>query len=156
MAAAAANGFGFDGTFDTEFQDFFITTIGGVAETATEFWGLLVNYQFIVVGGCQQEVSAGQEVLWAYNAFNAVNFLKLTADGGSGPVAVFAGSTVAASVTDGMTGNVVAGAAINGQTTDTNGQAILTFPKVGQYTLQATMVDSIRSQIVTVDVIAGS
>ena len=40
-AAAKLAGFTYDGTFDPEFDDFFITTINGDTETATEFWGIL-------------------------------------------------------------------------------------------------------------------
>lgn len=43
--AAALKRFSFDGTFDSTFDDFFITSIAGVSETSTEFWGLLLNYQ---------------------------------------------------------------------------------------------------------------
>jgi hypothetical protein len=37
QAAALLCGFSFDGTYDSEFADFFITTIGTSAETSTKF-----------------------------------------------------------------------------------------------------------------------
>ena len=63
-------------TFFTEFDDFFITRIGTSAETSTQFWGLLLDFQFTPVGGCQQEVKAFQDILWAFDAFNKVFFLE--------------------------------------------------------------------------------
>lgn len=151
-AAAAANGFAFDGTFDPTFDDFFITSIDGVTQTATEFWGVLVNYQFTLVGGCEFEPKAGQEVLWAFNAFSAVHFLQLIVDNETGPVSAGVGAPVSVCVVDGMTGSPVPNATVGGQATDANGQATFTFSSTGTYTLQATRSDSIRSQIVTINV----
>ena len=146
-AAAAANAFTFDGTFDPTFDDFFITSIDGVTQTSTEFWGILVDYQFTPVGGCEFELKTGQEVLWAFNAFTAVHFLQLVVD-----TSVGVGAPLSVTVLDGMTGTPVSKASVGGQVTDANGQATLTFSSIGSYTLQATRSDSIRSQIVTVNV----
>lgn len=150
--AAAANHFTFDGTFDTTFDDFFITSIDDVASTATEFWGILADFQFTPVGGCQFEAKEGQEILWAFNAFNAVFFLEVLVDNGTGPASVGVGAPVAVTVVDGSTGVPVPNASVGGQTTDANGQVTLTFSTVGSYTIQATRSDSIRSAIFTINV----
>ena len=58
-------------TFSTEFDDFFITSIGGESQTAKEFWGILLNFQFTPVGGCQQEV----KVISSLGTVNATGVL---------------------------------------------------------------------------------
>jgi len=150
-ALADASGlvhFSFDGTYDSEFDDFFITRIGPDAETATQFWGLLLDYQFTPVGGCQQEVLKGQHVLWAFDAFEKSHFLKAT-----GPEIVVKGKSATYTVVDGQTGSPVAGASIGGATTDQNGKAIVTFHSAGLKELKATESSSIRSNLVTTIVI---
>jgi hypothetical protein len=141
QAAAHFAGFPFDGTFDTEFDDFFITSIGPDSETATEFWGLLVDYQFTPTGGCQFEVKPGDKVLWAFNAFNAVHFLEL-----SGPELVEAREVYHLTVTDGSTGEAVSGATVGTATSDANGIVTLTAPAHPAITeFKAERSDSIRS-----------
>jgi hypothetical protein len=131
-------------TFATQFDDFFITSIGGVSQTSTQFWGLLLNFQFTPVPGCQQEVERDDNVLFAFNAFNAVHFLKLT-----GPHTANLHTPVTLTVTDGQTGSPVAGANVNGKTSDTNGHVVLTFT-LGLKQLKAEKSDSIRSNRVTI------
>ena len=137
-------------TFSTEFDDFFITSIGGVTQTSTEFWGILLNFEFTPVGGCQQEVKVHDEILFAFDAFNAVNFLKLT-----GPGNAFVGVPVLLTVTDGQTGNPVAGAVVHGDTTDATGHVSVAFSiaEVGLQKLKATKSDSIRSNQLSILVI---
>jgi hypothetical protein len=127
-------------TFDPEFDDFFITSIDNFNQTATEFWGILLNYQFTAVGGCQQEVTEGQDVLWAFNAFNAEFFLKLT-----GPYIARIGEPVTVNVTDGATGLDVEGAVVNGVSTNADGQATITFHEFGEHVLKAEKINAIRS-----------
>ena len=135
-------------TFSTAFDDFFITSIGGDSQTATEFWGILLNFQFIPVGGCQQEVKFNDEILFAFNAFNAAHFLKLT-----GPDFTHINQPIVLTVTDGETGSPVAGADVDGQTSDANGHVSLTFTKIGQEEVKAQMSDSIRSNQITITVL---
>lgn len=127
-------------TFDDEFDDFFITSIGGDTETDTQFWGLLLDFQFTPVGGCQQEVKFGNEVLWAFDAFNANAFLKLT-----GPVTTRVNKDVVLTVTDGSSGSPIEGAAVDGKVTDVNGHVTLTFTTPGVKTLKAEKESAIRS-----------
>jgi len=140
--------FPFDGTFSTAFDDFFITSIGGDTQTSTEFWGILLNFEFTPVSGCQQEVKRNDEVLFAFNAFNANAFLKLT-----GPTTAHVGTPITLTVTDGQTGKPVAGATVDGQTSDANGLVTITFTNHGRETVKATKLDAIRSNKLTIVVI---
>ena len=135
-------------TFNTEFDDFFITRIGGDAQTSTEFWGILVNFQFTPVGGCQEEVKKNDEILFAFDAFNAVHFLKLT-----GPATAHVGHPVILTVTDGENSSPVAGAVVNGVTSDASGHISVTFAHLGTQKVKATQSGSIRSNELTILVI---
>ena len=39
---------------------------------------MLLKFEFTPVGGCEQEVKQDNEILFAFDAFNANSFLKLT------------------------------------------------------------------------------
>lgn len=86
-------------TYAPAFDDFFVTSIGDDAQTSTEFWGLLVNWGITLRGGCQQRISVGDEVLWAFDVFNLLDFLKL-----EGPPTARINRPVILTVTDGATG----------------------------------------------------
>ena len=126
-----------------------ITSIGTSTQTSTEFWGLLLDFQFTPVGGCQQEVKKNQEILWAFDAFNKSHFLKAT-----GPKVARRGVPAVFTVVDGSTGNPVAGAKIGGATTDHNGKAVVTFHTLGKQSLKAEEPSSIRSNAVNTLVVA--
>jgi len=132
--------FTFDGTFSTAFDDFFITSIGGDTQTSTQFWGILLNFEFTPVGGCQQDVKAKDQILWAFDAFNAEFFLQL-----EGPNIAHVNKPVVLTVTDGQTGKPVEGATVNGGTTDASGHVSVTFSHIGLQKLKATKPDAIRS-----------
>lgn len=127
----------------------FITAISTSTQTTFRFWGVLVNYQLISVGGCQFKLKPGDQVLWAYDAFGKFAFLKVE------PSAITAkkGQTKTVTVTDGSTGAPAQGALINGVTTDANGKATLTFPKLGVFTYKATRDDALRSNALLVVVV---
>jgi len=146
--ASKLDHFPFDGTFSSQFDDFFITSIGGVTQTTTEFWGILLNFEFTPVGGCQQEVKKNDEVLWAFDAFNANAFLKL-----AGPTLAHANSPVVLTVTDGQTGNPIDGATVDGDTTDASGHVSVTFPHPGVQKLKATKPGAIRSNQIVIVVV---
>lgn len=101
------------------------------------------------MGGCQQEVKAGDHVLWAYNAFNLAHFLKVS----PAEVTVKKGKSETVKVVDGSTGAPVQGAVIDGVTTDANGNAVLTFAKKGIFEFKATAADSLRSNKLVVFVV---
>lgn len=113
--------------------------------------GLLLNYQFTLVGGCQQQVKVGDYVLWAFNAFNKDYFLKLESSG-----ATRVGKPYTFTVTDGPSGATVAGATVasldGGASTMTgaDGKATLTFAKPGLVRLKAEHPSAIRSNRVEV------
>lgn len=130
----------FDGTYSDSFDDFFITSIGGDTQTSTEFWGLLRNFQFTPTGGCQTQTATNDEVLWAFDAFSKVYFLKLAA-----PVTAKKGQPVVVTVTDGTTGVAVPGASVGGQTTGADGKATVVFDNKGVQKLKAERADSLRS-----------
>jgi len=141
-AAAAKSGFTWDGTWFGSFEDFGVERIADTSQTETEFWAVLVSYQFSSVGGCQQEVKPKEEVLWAWNAFEAAHFLKLKK-------AKHSTNTVV--VTDGATGQPIEGATVGpvnnapGAATNAQGEATLTFNTPGKHRVKAERSDSIRS-----------
>jgi hypothetical protein len=135
-------------TFDTTFDDYIITSIGDTTETSTKFWGLLLNFQLPLVGGCQQEVNEDDHILWAFDAFNAKHFLKL-----KGPKVAKNNTPVKYIVTDGKTGYPVKGATVNDATSDANGVATVTFGKTGLHGLKAQLQGSIRSNQVNTEVV---
>jgi hypothetical protein len=86
--AAAADameltGQGWDGNWFDGFDDYYLTRFGPDHEdlTAGQYWGVLVDGAFTSVGGCQYGDRAGDEVLWAYDAFSGRRFLWLAAAG---------------------------------------------------------------------------
>jgi hypothetical protein len=135
--------FSYDGVYYDSFEDFFITSIGASAQTADQFWGILVNGQFTPTGGCQFEVGTGDETLFAFDAFSKTAFLQVTpgyavAEAGSGSVTV--------TVTDTLTGDAVAGASFGGVYTDVGGHATVSVPTApGCYELKATKTGALRS-----------
>ncbi|KAL8927721.1 MAG: hypothetical protein Q9208_002136 [Pyrenodesmia sp. 3 TL-2023] len=145
-AASKLRKFPYDGTYSDTFEDYFITSIGNSTQTVTQFWGLLVNYQFTPVGGCQQEIMAGDNVLWAFDAFGLAYFLKVTPS----VLLVKKGSSKVVTVTDGVTGVQIEGAVINSVTTDAYGKATLAFPKTGLFQFKAKGNFSVRSNAVKV------
>ncbi|HEX3362688.1 MAG TPA: hypothetical protein VHS74_16965 [Solirubrobacterales bacterium] len=75
--AMALIGETFDGQWYPGFNDYFIKRFGPDAEKEGKSWGILVNNTFTNVGGCQYQLDGGDEVLWAFNAFDFRPFLAL-------------------------------------------------------------------------------
>jgi hypothetical protein len=164
--AATGNGLPFDAKWSKSLNDFFVTQVGADLEGGPpEFasWGYAVNYTTAEVGGCQFLLAPGSEVLWAYNYFNLHHLLKLTA-----PAAASAGAAFTVHVTDGQTGEPLAGAVI-GQAaagittplspavmTDAGGNATVTLAGAGTVTLKATRTESVRSNGLVVCVHNGN
>jgi hypothetical protein len=146
-SAAASSGFTWNGPWFESFGDYGVSRVAETEQTETEFWGVLVDYQFSSVGGCQQEVTPGQEVLWAFNAFEAAHFLKLQK-------AKHSQNTVV--VTDGMTGAPVENATVGpvnnttGVMTNAHGEATLTFSTPGKHPVKASQPGSIRSNAIVI------
>ncbi|MDJ1135090.1 hypothetical protein [Streptomyces iconiensis] len=146
--AARLAPFTWDGTYWAEFDDILVTRIGDTAQTDTEFWGILRNYAFTPVGGCQQRVQNGDEILFAFDAFAADHFLKL-----KGPHAAKVGKPATVTVTDGATGEPIAGATVGGQSTGADGKARVVFKKAGAESLKAEHPDAVRSNALRVAVL---
>jgi hypothetical protein len=69
--AMALVGGTFGGKWYPGYDDYFVTRFGPDAEDAGKVasWGVIVNDVFTAVGGCQQRLDEGDEVLWAFDAF---------------------------------------------------------------------------------------
>lgn len=149
------NRFTWDATWFDSFEDFFITRVGQDTQTDTAFWGLLVDWQFTDVGGCQQRVTAQDEdVLIAYDAFGKQYFLKmeLVTTG-----RIERDEEVQVRVTDGVTGVVVPGAVVEGSdgveaVVDAEGLATVSWGTRGKKALKASHPDAVRSNKVVVKV----
>jgi hypothetical protein len=142
--AAKQGGFTIDGTYDTDFEDYFIERVGDQQiDSSSEFWSLWINHQASDKGGCQKRILAGQDVLWAGIPFSVNVPLKLT-----GPESALTGQPVTVQVTDGSNGNPQSGATVGGTTTDAAGHATVAFAKKGIYRLKAEKPDTIRSNTV--------
>ena len=76
----------FDGQWYSQYDDYFIKRWGpdGQDEGQGEYWGVLVNNVYTNVGGCQYGLDAGDEVLWAYDAFKERPLLALFPAGYTG------------------------------------------------------------------------
>ena len=154
---AIANGFSWEASF---FNDFFVQSIAGQASTDTQFWGYALNRRPVEIGGCQQQVAAGDEVLFAFDFF-APDFsekplLRLT-----GPGKAATGQPVTVSVDQfklvGPQGGPRdlqqtpgAGAAVGGSQAGPDGSVTLTFGAAGLQRLKAVRADAIRSNALLV------
>ncbi|PPQ72836.1 hypothetical protein CVT24_012882 [Panaeolus cyanescens] len=146
--AAHEHGFGFDGPFFTDFDDYLISTIGSESNTATQFWTLFLNSEVAQVGGCQQQVKTHDEVLWAFDGFGKT-ILKL-----SGPKTAKVNKKVLFIVKDGQTGAAVAGASVEGglAVSDADGKVWVKFGSTGVKGVKAEKDSSVRSNAVVVRV----
>jgi hypothetical protein len=137
---ARFGGFSWDGTFDPGFDDYLVSRIGPDSQTSSQFWALLVNSKFSQVGGCQQRVREGDEVLWAFDGFSKQHVLRL-----DGPGSAHTGDPVSVRVTDHQNGAPVSGATVGSARSGGDGRATLRFPDPGIFRLKAERSDSIRS-----------
>jgi hypothetical protein len=139
--AARQSGFGWDALWDASFNDYYpFLRIGPDTIDANHYPALYVNWAFAQVGGCGQRVNGGEDVLFAYEDFNASPILRLT-----GPGSATTGQGVPLRVVDGLTGAAQAGATVGGATTGQDGTALLSFAQKGIYRLKAERPDAIRS-----------
>ena len=145
-------------TFFADFDDIFVSRIARSEQTDTKFWGLLLDFAFTPVGGCQQEVKAGDHVLWAFGASDAsvtVSQLRL-----AGPATAAPGFPVTFAVTDAANGAAIAGATVESSgaqpvnaMSDANGKARLSFTPKGEHSVKASKERWIRSNAVKVVVV---
>jgi hypothetical protein len=147
-------GFTWDGTRGgSGFPDFFITRIADeTADPNTEFWSLYIDRKSAQLGGCQQRVRAGEEVLWARISFTGPPVIPLEL---SGPTAAITGQPFGVKVVDGDSDTPVPGATVGGATTGSDGIASLSFPNEGIYRLKAERPGAVRSNSLSVCVDPG-
>lgn len=141
--ASIAHGFPWQGTwYESGFQDYGIDSIGpDVTDFGnSRYWGYAHNWQSTNVGGCQQKVGQGDEVLFAYDYFSKTHLLRLSA-----PQRAETGQPVSVLVVDGQTGAPVANATVHGAQTAADGRAVLSFSTPGTRRLKAERADSVRS-----------
>src|SRR3954447_15296121 len=132
--------FTWDGTWNDGFDDYFVSRIGPDSQTSTQFWGVFVDGTASQVGGCQQRVKQGDEVVWAFDAFSKAHALRL-----AGTDSATTGRRIAVRVTDSATGAPIPGASVAGTTTGGDGNATFNLPAPGVYRLKAARADSVRS-----------
>jgi hypothetical protein len=109
---------------------------------------ILLDYAPLDVGGCQQMVGEDQNILWAFDGFNKMHFLKLEGSGQE----VKVGDPYKVTVTDGQTKTAIKGATVGGEITDQNGVATIRFKTAGIEKLKAESRCAVRSNAIKVTV----
>jgi hypothetical protein len=143
----------FDAPWNATYNEHFVSQIGPDVNGSVDpfpYWGVAVNNVPLEVGGCQRAIHSGDSVLWAYGVYGDA-LLTL-----SGPSAATAGQPVQFVVRNGINNVGVAGATVAGATTDANGIANVTFTTPGAVSLKAEKPGAIRSNAVTVNVVAAA
>jgi hypothetical protein len=143
--AAIKGGFDWDGTWFDGFNDYSVDRVAAEASTSSEFWGVFVNGSALQVGGCQQIVQPGDEILWAFDAFSKSGALTLTGD-----AATQTDRPATVRVTNTETKAPVAGAKVGGATTGADGTARISFDEPGVYVLKAEKDAYVRSATIRV------
>lgn len=136
---STTGGFTWDADYFASFDDFAVKRVAADSQTSSEFWNYAVNFQDPGVGGCQARVQAGDDVLWAFDAFGKP-LLSLGAPG-----TARTGEQVTVTVVDGADGSPEAGVSVGGATTGADGKATLRFDTAGVFRLKAERSGSIRS-----------
>jgi hypothetical protein len=142
-------GLTWQGDYTASFDDFQVNKIGPDAATTSKYWGVALQGKPLEVGGCQQLLSAGDEVLWAYDQFSKKHILRAV-----GAHRVRVGRTLKVKVLDTQNGRVpIKGARIGGKKTNADGVVKLKFRTTGTKRLKATRSDSVRSNQLEVKVL---
>ncbi|HEX8159989.1 MAG TPA: hypothetical protein VF526_21630 [Solirubrobacteraceae bacterium] len=153
-AGDPATGFPFTATWSDQFEDVTFSSIAGedvgFDPVSQAFLAEFRNGVGSRVGSCQEKISEGDEVLYAYAPFGSV-VLKLT-----GPSAAKPGEPVTLKVIDAEKATAVAGATVGGQTTGADGTAQVTLNATGQASFKATKMGAIRSNSLVVCATGGS
>jgi hypothetical protein len=136
-----------------DFGDFGIDSIGTDAAQPPNgpFWGYALNFVPSQIGGCQQQVQQGDEVLYGYDFFSKAHLLRL-----DGPPRAVTGQPFQVTVTDGQSGAPLDGAVVAGGSgvTDAAGHTAVAVATSGLAVVKAERSDSLRSNGVKVCVSA--
>ena len=145
--AARAGRFTWDATWFASFNDFQVTRIANEQDNATQFWGHFVNGKSASAGGCQTRLNAGDQTVWAFDAFSKTAVLRL-----EGPSSATTGAPVYFRVFDTAPAAALpaAGASVNGTPTGGDGFAALRFPTKGIYRVKADRPDAVRSNSIRI------
>ena len=151
-AARGGSGFSWDALWDASFNDYYpFLRIGPDAiDSNTHYLAFYLNWAFADTGGCGQHVKQGDDVVFAYEDFEASPLLRLT-----GPGTATTGENVSFKVVDGLTSAPQAAVSVGGATTGADGTATLSFAQRGIYRLKADKPGAIRSNTVVLCVDPG-
>ncbi len=143
--AARGGSFSWDALWDPSFNDYypFLRVGPDTIDSSTHYLAFYLNWAFAETGGCGQHVTQGDDVVFAYEDFEASPLLRL-----SGPGAAATGENVTVKVVDGLTSAPQAGVSVAGATTGADGTATLSFAQRGIYRLKADKPGAIRSNAV--------
>lgn len=148
--AATVAGFGWYGPFDSGFDDFFVATIAGEGGLDGPYWDVRTNDVSNQRGGCQIQVTDGDQVLYALGG-SGKPALKLT-----GPATARPGEPFAVTVTEAAGGSPVAGASVGDQATGADGRVSVRFDQPGPRRLKAEKAGSVRSNGLDVCLTSGA
>ena len=142
MTSALDDAVAWDGRWAESLQDFTINRIGTDEADLEEnqFWGYALNWRFSELGGCQQQVRAGDDILFAYDYFSKELLLRLR-----GPRRVREGRVFRMRVTDGPTGDPVRGARVLNRRTNARGYVRLRVVGPGVLLVKAEHPNGVRS-----------
>ncbi len=149
--ALSSAGIGWQGSWFSDLQDFFVNRIGpDASQPPFAYWALLVNWRY-ALGACRAGLNDGDEVLWVYDTAQRPLILRL-----SGPTHVAPGVPFVVRVrdgwlrADGSDGGPVAGALVDDSSTGSDGQARLQLEQAGVFQLRATRGGAVPSNALTV------
>jgi hypothetical protein len=131
-------------------NDFFVDSIGSDANDPNPpytYWGYFLNGVSSSVGGCQQQVHTGDNVLYTFSVYGT-HLLELTA-----PSRAATGESFQVTVQDNDgngTRTPAVGASVAGTTADASGHATVSFADPGNHTFKATKSGTVRSNAATV------
>ena len=144
-------GLTWQGDWFSSFEDFGIDRIGPDSSDNANgrYWGQVVNFKDTDLGGCQQQITSKDDVLFAYDSF-AKPKLHLT-----GPKKGKAGKTILVKVIDGQSDKPFKGAKVAGHKTNSRGVVRVSLGKPGTRALKATADGAVRSNRLKVKVRAA-
>ncbi|MEA2405875.1 MAG: hypothetical protein QOE08_2522 [Thermoleophilaceae bacterium] len=139
------------GKWFSSFEDFSIDRVGPDSSDTTNnrYWGQVVNYKDTDLGGCQQQISATDDIVFAYDSFGKPK-LEL-----SGPRKATLGKPFVVKVIDGQAGKPFKGAKVAGHKSNAKGRVRITLHHKGRRALKATAKGAVRSNRVRVRVHAA-